>query len=93
MAASHYAYNVLKMPSAWGVLSVKSDRKDAIFCVEQVWRTAAAASPESTDAAGHSDPTPPRKKLLAADGALTKQVLLGGDGSHPVTIGAGLPAK
>jgi hypothetical protein len=93
MAASHYAYNVLKMPSAWGVLSVKSDRKDAIFCVEQVWRAAAAATPGNTDAAGPSGPSPPRKKPLAADGTLTKQVPLGDDGNHPVTIGTGLPAK
>ena len=60
----------------WGVLSVKADRKDAVFCVEQMWRAAAAATPGNTDVAGPSDPSPPRKKLLAGDGALTKQVPL-----------------
>ena len=93
MAASHYAYNVLKMPGAWGVLAIKVDRKDAIFCVEQMMRAAAAATPGNTDDAGPSDPSPPRKKLLTGDSALTKQVPLSDDGSHPVTIGSGLAAK
>ena len=37
MAVAHYAYNTLKMPAEWGVLTVKADIKDAIFCVEQIY--------------------------------------------------------
>src|SRR5215216_1598107 len=43
MAASHYAYNVLKMPGPMGVLSIQSDKKDAIICVDQMYREAVAA--------------------------------------------------
>ena len=93
MAASHHAYNVLKMPGAWGVLAIKADRQDAIFCVEQMWRAAASVTPGNSDLAGPSEPSPARKKLLTGDEALTKQVPLSDDGSHLVTIGSGLAAK
>ena len=32
MAASHYAYNVLKMPGPMSVITVSSDKKDALIC-------------------------------------------------------------
>ena len=31
MAVTHYAYNTLKMPAEWGVLTIKADTKDAVF--------------------------------------------------------------
>ena len=34
MAATHYAYNVLKMPGPMGVISIQSDEKDALICVD-----------------------------------------------------------
>jgi hypothetical protein len=43
MVASHYAYNVLKMPEPVGVISVPSDEKDAIICVDKMYRDAVAA--------------------------------------------------
>ena len=45
MAVAHYAYNTLKMPAEWGVLTVKADVKDAIFCVEQIYKAAAVSEP------------------------------------------------
>ena len=84
MAASHYAYNALKMPAEWGVITV--------FCVEQMFRAAAAATPGNTDEPSSSAPRP-AKKLLTAGGQLTMQVPLSDDGSHPVTLGANLSAK
>jgi hypothetical protein len=44
MAASHYAYNVIKMPGLMGVLTIKSNHKDAIICVDKLYREAAAAA-------------------------------------------------
>jgi len=44
MAASHYAYNVLKMPGPMSVIIVPSDRKDAVICADKVYRDAVAAS-------------------------------------------------
>ena len=43
MVASHYAYNTLKMPGPMGVISGPSDKKDAIICVDKMYRDAVAA--------------------------------------------------
>ena len=43
MAASHYAYNILKMPGPVGVISIPSDEKDTIFCVDKMYRDIVAA--------------------------------------------------
>ena len=42
MAASHYAYNTLKMPGPVGVISIPIDDKDAIICVEKMYQDAVA---------------------------------------------------
>ena len=44
MAASHYAYNVLKMPGPISVISVQGDKKDALICTDKIYREAAAAA-------------------------------------------------
>ena len=44
MAASHYAYNVLKMPGPISVISVPGDKKDALICADKIYREAAAAA-------------------------------------------------
>ena len=43
MAASHYAYNTLKMLGPLGVIIIPSDEKDAIICVDKMYRDAVAA--------------------------------------------------
>ena len=43
MAASHYAYDTLKMPGLLGVLTISSDEKDAIICVDKMYRDAFTA--------------------------------------------------
>jgi hypothetical protein len=55
MATSHYAYNMLKMPGPMGVISINSDKKDAVICVDKIYRDAVAV--ESTKAL-----TPAKKK-------------------------------
>ena len=44
MAASHYAYNMLKMPGPLTIISVPSDKKDALICADQLHREAVAAA-------------------------------------------------
>ena len=51
MAASHYAYNVLKMPGPISVITVHSDKKDALICADKIYRDAAAAAEKDTLAA------------------------------------------
>ena len=43
MAASNYAYNTLKMPGPLGVITIPSDEKYAIICVDKMYRDAVAA--------------------------------------------------
>ena len=43
MAASHYAYNTLKMLGPLGVITIPSDEKDAIICVDKMYGDAVAA--------------------------------------------------
>ncbi|XP_020201123.1 uncharacterized protein [Aegilops tauschii subsp. strangulata] len=42
-AASHYAYNTLKMPGPMGVISVPLDKKNAVMCVDKMYWDAVAA--------------------------------------------------
>ena len=45
MAASHYAYNMLKMPGPLTIISVPSDKKDVLICADQLyWEAVAAAA-------------------------------------------------
>ena len=43
MAASDYAYNTLKMPGPLGVITIPSDEKDAIICMDRMYRDAVTA--------------------------------------------------
>ena len=51
MAASHYAYNVLKMLGPISVISVPGDKKDALICTDKIYREAAAAADRKSLAA------------------------------------------
>ena len=59
MMVTHHAYNMLKFPSPWRTLTVKTDIRDAVFCNEQLCRLAATAFPTSaSDSDQHSTPIP-----------------------------------
>jgi hypothetical protein len=51
MAASHHAYNVLKMPGPISVITVPCDKKDALICADKIYREAAAAAADKALAA------------------------------------------
>ena len=44
MAASDCAYNMLKMPGLMNIITVPSDKKDALTCADQLYREAVAAA-------------------------------------------------
>ncbi len=44
MAASHYAYNTLKMPGPMNIITVPSDKKNALICADLLYREAVAAA-------------------------------------------------
>ena len=56
MAASHYAYNVLKMPRPMNIITVPSDKKDVLICADQLYREAVAAA--AAKAPAPADGTP-----------------------------------
>ena len=45
VTASHYAYITLKMPGPLGVLTIPSDEKDAIICVDKMYRDTSRQRP------------------------------------------------
>ena len=61
MAASHYAYNMLKMPGPMNIITVPSDKKDALICADQLYREAVAAA--AAKAPAPADRAPGRKKI------------------------------
>ena len=44
MAASHYTYNTLKMPGPVTIITVPSDKKDALICADQLYQQAVVAA-------------------------------------------------
>nr|XP_020165709.1 uncharacterized protein LOC109751232 [Aegilops tauschii subsp. strangulata] len=52
MVASHYAYNALKMLVPLGVITIPSNEKDAIICVDKMYRDAVAAEAAAAPAKG-----------------------------------------
>ena len=44
MASSHYTYNTLKMPGPMTIITVPSDKKDALICANLLSREAVAAA-------------------------------------------------
>ena len=44
MAASHYAYNTLKMPGPMTIITVPCDKKDALICADLLYQEAVAAA-------------------------------------------------
>ena len=50
MAATHPAYNLMKMPGSSGVLTVSGDTRDALQVLQLVFRVTAVAQPTGTDA-------------------------------------------
>ena len=60
MAASHYAYNTLKMPGPLTIITVPSDKKDALICADQLYREAVAGT--TAKALAPAAEAPGRKK-------------------------------
>jgi hypothetical protein len=44
MAASHYAYNTLKMPGPMEVIMIHSDKKDTVICADKLYQEAVTTS-------------------------------------------------
>src|SRR4051812_33437728 len=65
MAASHYAYNTLKMSGPMTIITIPSDKKDARICADQLYQQAVAAA-AATRALAPAAGTPGGKKKKKA---------------------------
>ena len=93
MAATHPAYNLMKMPGSKGVLTVKGDTKEALVALKLALKTVAVAQPAGAGTAEAKGAAPTKKKqLFTQDKPETKQVPVDEDGSSGATftIGADL---
>ena len=93
MAATHPAYNLMKMPGSSSVLTVSGDTGDALQALKLAFKAAAVTQPADSDASEPKGAAPAKKKqLFIQDKAETKQVPVDEDGSTGATftIGANL---
>ena len=60
MAASHYAYNTLKMHGSMTIITIPSHKKNALICADQLYREAVAAT--AAKALAPAAEAPGRKK-------------------------------
>ena len=82
MAATHPAYNLMKMPGSSGVLTVAGDTKEALVALKLALKATAAAHPADADASKAKEAAPTKKKqLFTQDKAETKRVPVEEDGS------------
>ncbi|SPT19394.1 unnamed protein product [Triticum aestivum] len=64
MAATHLAYNIMKMPGSKGVLTIKGDTKEAVTALRLAFKTAAAAQPTDASTLEAKETAPAKKKQL-----------------------------
>jgi hypothetical protein len=82
MAATHHGFNVLKIPSANGTITVHCNEKDALRSVEHVYREAATMFPVDEDLLEQSGDLTRKKHLVSQERAAAKKASL-----EPLTLG------
>jgi hypothetical protein len=65
MAATHHGFNVPKIPSANGTITVRCNEKDALRSVEHFYREAATMFPADEDLLEHSGDLARKKQLVS----------------------------
>ena len=94
MAATHHAYNLVKMPGSTGTLTVHGDVKDAVCSLEHAYKEAAASHPIDEGSAKHLAEISKKKQMFSQERAATKKISLKADGSEAtLTISTGLHPK
>jgi hypothetical protein len=76
MAATHHDFNVLKIPGANGMITVRCNEKDALRYVEPVYRAAATLFPVDEDLLEHSGDLTRKKQLVSQERATAKKASL-----------------
>jgi hypothetical protein len=76
MAATHHGFNVLKIPSANGTITVRYNEKAALRSVEHVYREAATMFPADEDLLEHSGDLMRKKQRVSQERAAAKKASL-----------------
>jgi hypothetical protein len=76
MAATHHSFNVLKIPGANGMITVRCNEKDALRSIEHIYREAATMFPADEDLLGHSGDLTRKKQLMSQERAAAKKASL-----------------
>jgi hypothetical protein len=98
MAAMHHGFNVLKIPSTNGMISVRCNEKDTLRSVEHVYREAATMFPTNEDLLEHSSDLARKKQLVLQERAAAKKASLeplmyGLSGKKPSASASTTPGK
>jgi hypothetical protein len=67
MAATYHGFNVLKIPSANGTITVRCNGKDALHSIEHIYREAATMFPADEDLLEHSGDLTRKKQLVSQE--------------------------
>ena len=90
MAATHPAYNLMKMPGSKVILTIQGDNKEVVMALRLAFKTAASAQPAGVGASEAKEATPTKKKqLFTQDKAETKQMPVNEVGSSGATFTIG----
>jgi hypothetical protein len=76
MAATHHGFNIVKIPSANGTITVRCNDKDALRSVEHVYREAATMIPADEDLLEHLGDLVRKKQLVSQERVAAKKVAL-----------------
>jgi hypothetical protein len=76
MVATHHGFNVLKIPSANGTITMRCNEKDALRSVEHVYREATPMFPTDEDLLEHSGDLTRKKQLMSQERAAAKKASL-----------------
>jgi hypothetical protein len=55
MVAAHHAYNMIKIPATFGVLTIRADIRDAVFCIAEMDKAVMAGEPGNLSAVMRED--------------------------------------
>jgi hypothetical protein len=76
MVATHHGFNVLKIPGANGMITMRCNKKDDLRSMEHVYREAAAMFPTDEDLLEHSGDLMRKKQLISHERAAAKKASL-----------------
>ena len=73
IAVTHHAYNIVKLPSYGGTITIRGDEKDTVRSIEHVYKAAAATYPADEDLIEHVGGHEKKRQLVSQERAAAKK--------------------